>query len=138
MIRIPKSLPVRLILSAGMLLAAVTASAADTTPAAQLSQWSTAAGKPGDMERGKTFYNAKHGKDLSCASCHNSNPMAQGKHSSTGKAIEPLTPSANPKAFTDTAKVNKWFRRNCNDVVGRECSAQEKADFIAYVMSVKK
>lgn len=135
---IAKSLPVGIIISAGLLFTSLAAIAADTTPQAQLSQWSTEAGKPGDAERGRVFYNAKHGKDLSCASCHNSNPMLQGKHSSTGKAIEPLAPSANPKAFTDTAKINKWFRRNCNDVVGRECSAQEKADFLAYLTSIKK
>ena len=23
--------------------------------------------------------------------------------------------------FADAAKTEKWFRRNCNDVVGREC-----------------
>jgi len=132
-----KSWPARLILSAGMAFMSVTAIAADTTPQAQLSQWSKEAGKPGDAERGKAFFNAKHGKDLSCASCHNSNPVTQGKHSSTGKVIEPLAPSANPKAFTDTAKINKWFRRNCNDVVSRECSAQEKADFLAYLTSLK-
>jgi len=132
-----KSWPARLILSAGMAFMSVTAIAADTTPQAQLSQWSKEAGKPGDAERGKAFFNAKHGKDLSCASCHNSNPVTQGKHSSTGKVIEPLAPSANPRAFTDTAKINKWFRRNCNDVVGRECSAQEKADFLAYLTSLK-
>ncbi len=132
-----KSWPARLILSAGMAFMSVTAIAADTTPQAQLSQWSKEAGKPGDAERGKAFFNAKHGKDLSCASCHNSNPVTQGKHSSTGKVIEPLAPSANPKAFTDSAKTNKWFRRNCNDVVGRECSAQEKADFLAYLISLK-
>lgn len=134
----PRTLSSRLLLSAGMALASVTAIAADTTPQAQLSQWSKEAGKPGDAERGKAFYNAKHSKDLSCASCHNSNPMTQGKHSSTGKMIEPLAPSANPKAFTDTAKINKWFRRNCNDVIGRECLAEEKADFLAYLINLKK
>ena len=28
------------------------------------------------------------------------------------------------------AKTEKWFRRNCNDVIGRECSRAEKADMI--------
>ncbi len=138
MTRYSKSLPIRLVISASLLAVAFTAKAADTTPQAQLSQWSKEAGKPGDVDRGKAFYNAKHGKDLSCASCHSTNPATQGKHSSTGKVIEPLAPSANPAAFTDTARIKKWFRRNCNDVVGRECSAQEKADFLAYVTSVKK
>jgi Domain of unknown function (DUF1924) len=44
---------------------------------------------------------------------------------------------ANPKAFTDSAKVDKWFRRNCKDVLARECSAGEKADVLAYLNSLK-
>lgn len=111
--------------------------AADTTPATQLHQWSTAAGSPGDPTRGKSFFTATHGKDLSCASCHGSTPTAPGRHSSTGKVLDPLAPSANFKAFTDTTKINKWFRRNCNDVLGRECSAQEKADVMAFLISLK-
>jgi hypothetical protein len=35
------------------------------------------------------------------------------------------------------AKVDKWFRRNCNDVLERECSAAEKADVLAYVIQLK-
>jgi hypothetical protein len=35
------------------------------------------------------------------------------------------------------AKVEKWFRRNCQDVLQRECSAQEKGDFIAWLSQVK-
>lgn len=111
--------------------------AADTTPATQLHQWSTAAGSPGDPTRGKSFFTATHGKDLSCASCHGSTPTAPGRHSSTGKVLDPLAPSANFKALTDTTKINKWFRRNCNDVLGRECSAQEKADVMAFLISLK-
>ena len=56
-------------------------------------------------------------------------------HAATGKTIQPLAPAANAQRFTDTAKVEKWFRRNCNDVVGRECSAQEKADILAWLSS---
>ena len=41
--------------------------------------------------------------------------------------------SANPARFTDPDKVEKWFRRNCNSVLGRECSAAEKADVIAWL-----
>ena len=38
---------------------------------------------------------------------------------------------------TDAAKTEKWFRRNCNDVVGRECSAGEKADVLSWLASLK-
>jgi len=64
-------------------------------------------------------------------------PTATGKHASTGKSIAPLAPAFNPKAFTETAKVDKWFRRNCKDVLARECSAAEKADVLAYLNSLK-
>lgn len=111
--------------------------AGDTSAAAQLAHWSAVAGAAGNAERGRTFFNSRHGKDVSCASCHGSVPTGPGKHSSTGKVLEPLSPASNSKAFTDSAKINKWFRRNCNDVVGRECSAQEKADVIAFLVSSK-
>ena len=88
--------------------------------------------------RGETFFKTKQGNDLSCASCHTGNPAAAGKHAKTGKEIEPLAPSANPERFTDLAKVNKWFKRNCNDVLSRACTPQEQGDFIAYLLTVKK
>lgn len=85
---------------------------------------------------GEKIYNAK-GAELSCASCHTSSPLSAGKHAKTSKDILPLSPSANPKRFTDAANVEKWFKRNCNDVWARACTAQEKGDFMAYVLSVK-
>ena len=42
-----------------------------------------------------------------------------------------------PRAFTDSAKVDKWFRRNCKDVLQRECAPGEKADVLAYLLSLK-
>ncbi|NNM69338.1 MAG: DUF1924 domain-containing protein, partial [Gallionella sp.] len=72
----------------------------------------------------------------SCASCHTDNPAAQGKHAKTEKIIKPMAPAANPGRFTDAAKVAKWFKRNCNDVLERECSAQEKGDVMTYLMGV--
>lgn len=129
------------ILAGAALIAAITSTplrAADTTPVAQLSHWSTQAGSPGNAERGRIFFVSKHGKDLSCASCHGETPMAAGKHASTGKTIAPLAPAANPDALTDTARINKWLKRNCNDVLSRECSAQEKADVMAFLISLKR
>jgi hypothetical protein len=111
--------------------------AGDTTPAQQLSHWSAQAGTPGNADKGRIFFNARHGGEWSCASCHGTPPTTQGKHASTGKPITPLAPAFNPKAFTDTAKVDKWFRRNCKDVLSRECSAGEKADVLAYLNSLK-
>ncbi|TXH67959.1 MAG: DUF1924 domain-containing protein [Thiothrix sp.] len=87
--------------------------------------------------RGEQFFKATHGNDWSCASCHTSNPASAGKHASTGKAIDPLAPSANPERFTSTRKVEKWFKRNCNDVLSRECSPLEKGDILTFLMAIK-
>lgn len=92
------------------------------------------------IARGEQFYRARQtgGKEAdSCASCHTDNPKAEGKHIKTHKAIEALAPSANKQRFTDAAHVEKWFRRNCREVLGRVCTPQEKADFTAYVLSVR-
>lgn len=112
--------------------------AADTTPATQLEYWVQQAKTPANAEQGKVFFHSGQKQDLSCATCHSANPLEPGKHSSTGKALQPLAPATNPKSLTDTAKIDKWFRRNCNEVVGRECSAQEKANVIAYLMTLKR
>jgi len=88
--------------------------------------------------RGEQFFKSTHGNDWSCASCHTPSPLAPGKHAKTGKQIAPLAPAANPQRFTDAAKVEKWFKRNCSDVVGRACSAQEKGDVLAYLLSLAK
>lgn len=98
------------------------------------------AGFSASAARGEQFYRAKQtgGKEAdSCASCHTDNPKAEGKHIKTHKAIEALAPSANKLRFTDPAHVEKWFRRNCREVLGRVCTPQEKADFTAYVLSVR-
>ena len=83
------------------------------------------------------IFRNKHGQTWSCASCHTDNPADAGKHASTGKAIQPMLVSANAERFTQPNKVEKWFMRNCKDVVGRECSSAEKADVVAFLSSVK-
>jgi len=88
-------------------------------------------------QRGEALFKATHGAEWSCASCHSANPLAPGKHAKTGKPIAPLAPAANAERFTDAAAVDKWFRRNCNDVLGRACTAQEKGDVLQYLMSLK-
>lgn len=87
--------------------------------------------------RGKELFRSTHGSGWSCASCHTDDPRASGRHVKTGKAIAPLAPSVNPDRFTSADKVEKWFRRNCNDVLGRPCAVQEKGDVLAYLMSLR-
>lgn len=106
------------------------------TPQDFLKSYEVQSGKA-SPSKGELFFNAKHGKEWSCASCHESPPNHDTKHIVTGKVIKPLAPVANSARFTDEVKVDKWFRRNCNDVLGRECTAQEKADVLSWLMSVK-
>ena len=75
--------------------------------------------------------------ERSCASCHTSDLSRAGKHVKTGKAIEPMSPSVNPERLTDNRKVEKWLLRNCKWTLGRECSVQEKADFLAYIKTAQ-
>ncbi len=70
----------------------------------------------------------------SCSTCHTTNPQAQGR-TRVGKVIEPMAVSANPERFTDPEKVAKWFRRNCTSVLGRECTAEEKGNFLTFMIS---
>ena len=90
--------------------------------------------------RGEKFFFAKvpqaSGEMASCTSCHTDNPKAIGK-TRAHKPIDPLAPVANRERLTDPAKVEKWFKRNCKDVLARECTAQEKADFVAFLIGVK-
>jgi cytochrome c553 len=107
------------------------------TPQSELLRWQQAAGQTGDAARGQAFFNQRHGGEWSCASCHGQPPTRDGKHASTGKRITPLAPAFNAERFTDSAKADKWFKRNCKDVLSRECTAIEKADVMAYLIGLK-
>jgi hypothetical protein len=87
--------------------------------------------------RGERFYRASHGGDWTCATCHTNNPAATGSHTVTGKPVKPLAPAANPERFSDADKIEKWFKRNCNDVLKRPCTALEKGDLLAWLLTVK-
>lgn len=88
-------------------------------------------------ERGKTFWLAEQvsdsGEKMNCASCHGSDLTQAGKHNKSGKRIEPMAPSANAERYTDLEKIEKWFTRNCKQVLRRECTAQEKGDVLSYL-----
>lgn len=116
---------------------ALAAAAGAATPSDQLAAYSAAARAAADPARGQKLFTTQGPKQWSCSSCHGATPVTTGKHASTGKPIQPLAPAANPERFTDAAKTEKWFRRNCNDVLGRECTAGEKADILAWLMTLK-
>ncbi|MFO1282553.1 MAG: DUF1924 domain-containing protein [Burkholderiales bacterium] len=88
-------------------------------------------------ERGALLFRSPQGREWSCASCHGESPLTAGRHAKTGKTIAPLAPSANPQRFTDPAQVEKWFKRNCADVLGRECTPAEKGDVLAWLASLR-
>lgn len=141
-----RSLP-RVALAAALAVAGASFAHADTNAARQSVlagyEAEAKAADPGfsgfDAKRGEAFFTANHagGKPdtPSCTSCHTTNLKGPGQ-SKAGKPIEPMAASVNAKRFTDPADVAKWFRRNCNDVLGRECTAAEKGDVLAYLFSL--
>lgn len=122
-------------LALGVFAAAGAAGAA--TPSELLAGYAAQAGTAAVPTRGQQLFNSRQGREWSCSSCHGATPTGPGQHASTGKPIGALAPAANAERFTDPAKVEKWFRRNCNDVAGRECTAAEKADVLAWLLSLK-
>lgn len=110
------------------------------TPIEILASLSAAAGGEASPGRGEQLFRGKFsgGKSAeSCTACHGEDPKGRGQHIKTHKIIDPIAPVAQPDRFSDPAKVEKWFKRNCPEVLGRMCTAGEKADFTAYMISVK-
>jgi hypothetical protein len=86
--------------------------------------------------RGEWLYLGPHSGNAetpACAACHTADPRAPGRHVRTGRAIEPMAVSVNPRRFTDAADVEKRFARDCPNVLGRPCTAEEKGDFITFL-----
>ena len=132
--------PLMLLLLAGL---QATAAARAETPRDFLNRFEAEAraASPGfaaSAVRGERFFHNAGSKDWRCTSCHTDNPAATGKHATTHKPIDPMAPATNPDRFARADKVDKWFKRNCNDVLDRPCSPAEKADLVAYLMTVKK
>lgn len=119
-------------------LAASLPAAADT-PDELLAGYTRQAGQAASIERGRKLFTTDFGQPLgwSCSSCHGAVPTGQGKDQLEEKPIAPLAPAANPKRFTDRGKVERAFSQNCKDVVGRPCTAAEKADVLSWLMSLK-
>ena len=132
----PRSSRLLLPLAVAAVLWAAAAPGHAATPKDLLAVYAAQSGAPAAAMRGQQLFTSRHGREWSCSSCHGSTPTGAGRHASTGKPIEPLAPGANAQRFTDAGKTEKWFRRNCNDVLGRECSAGEKADVLAWLLTL--
>jgi len=85
----------------------------------------------------KTFASTdpEDSRPRSCTTCHGSDLTKAGSHERTGKVIDPMAFSVNAERYTDPAKIEKWFLRNCKWTLGRECTAQEKGDVLSYLGS---
>ena len=82
----------------------------------------------------KTNFSTGKPDTPSCTTCHTTDPRKTGQ-TRAGKDIEPMAASVNSKRYSDQAKTEKWFGRNCNNVLGRECTATEKGDFITFMLA---
>ncbi len=87
--------------------------------------------------RGETLFSTMFAQGKSetpaCTTCHSASPLKMGE-TRAGKPIKPMAASVTPDRYTDPMKVAKWFRRNCKSVLGRECTAQEKGDFLTFMI----
>ena len=109
----------------------------------QLAQYASAAKAetPGfagfSAERGKTLHtqNFTGGKPdtPACTTCHGKDTRSTGRAPS-GKTIEAMAVSVTTTRYTDPAKVEKWFKRNCTEVLGRVCTPQEKGDWLTFML----
>jgi mono/diheme cytochrome c family protein len=108
------------------------------TPAELLAAYAAKAAAPPSAERGQAFFNKNFGRDFDgCAACHGAVPTRPGKDLVSEKPIAALAPAANASRFRDRTKVDYAFLINCKDVVGRECTAGEKADILSWLISLK-
>lgn len=103
-----------------------------------MNEFKTQGAETPDSQHGQSLWNRNYaGKapytERSCSTCHSNNLTNSGKHTKTGKPIKPLAPSVNQESLSDDRKIRKWFKRNCKWTLGRECSAQEKADILSFI-----
>jgi mono/diheme cytochrome c family protein len=115
-----------------------TAIAGDARRDAILADYAAKAGTASfSAQRGETLFRTKStGGDprtSSCTACHTSDPRQPGQNAKTGRPIEPVAMSVNPRRFTDPATVEKQFTRDCRSVLGRDCTPLEKGDYITFL-----
>jgi len=132
-----------LMLAGGILGFALAATAGQPSPAAQqlLDEWASEIPnfQGFSAEAGRAIYYDEQvvdGETISCATCHQDDPSEPTEHARTGKIYDAISPAVSPERLTEVREINKWLRRNCKDVYERECTAQEKGDFITFLYSL--
>lgn len=121
-------------------LTALFATAACASPATDslLAQYKAAGAAKPDAAKAKKDWTTEvvvDGEKMSCATCHGTDFSKAGKHHKTGKTIEPMSSKVTADRYTEEKKIEKWFKRNCKDAWGRECTVQEKADFLTFLIA---
>jgi mono/diheme cytochrome c family protein len=134
---------IRPILLAALLALPVAAQAADARRDAVIADYAAQARKADpafagfSAQRGEALFRAKwtggDARTPSCTTCHTDNPKAAGQNAKTGRTIEPVAVSVNPKRFVDMAEVEKQFGRDCKNVIGRDCTVVEKGDYVTFM-----
>jgi cytochrome c5 len=133
-----KTRSVRITCLAAALAASLTLFGAHAaTPQDLLAGYVAQSGTPAAAARGEKFFAQTHGREWSCSSCHGARAHRPASTPPPASRSTRWRRRATPQRFTDPAKTEKWFRRNCNDVLGRECSAGEKADVLAWLSTLK-
>ena len=87
-----------------------------------------------ELFRSKRMH-SKKGEERACTTCHTKDPSAEGK-TPVGKVIDPISPAVNSERFTEAKHVKKWFKRNCKWVLERECTPEEKGNYITFMLSL--
>lgn len=105
------------------------------SPEGLIADYRAAGAGPFDAKAGARAWRAEHRppgaeSPRACTDCHGSDLKQAGRHVTTGKVIGPMAISADPKRLSDPVKTERWFGRNCRWTWGRECTPQEKGDFI--------
>jgi len=79
-----------------------------------------------------------HRTDIPCRACHVINDWEHPdpKHAKK-RVIDPFAPSANPMRLTDAHRVDSFLKLNCLLLMQRECTAREKGDVIAYLLTIE-
>ncbi|MEO8629002.1 MAG: DUF1924 domain-containing protein [Betaproteobacteria bacterium] len=79
-----------------------------------------------------------HRTEIPCRACHVINDWEHPdpKHAKK-RNIEAFAPSANAKRLTDSERVEAYLKVNCLLLLKRECTAREKGDVIAWLLSIE-
>jgi hypothetical protein len=130
--RVLQSIPLVLLFASAVTAAAVVDE--------RLAEYQSQGAGPFSASAGEALWSKKvtragTGEARSCTTCHSADLRSPGKHAETGKSIEPLAPAVNPERLSDARQIEKWFLRNCKWTFGRECTPQEKGDFLMFIQN---